>query len=148
LEIQIIFCIYVKKHDLSDSGDWIYGLLGHLLLTGSEQIKLVCIFLPRCGAMLILVDALFVIRSCVQGMGKPMLPMISGILEMVLRILVISIFIGGLGFKAAAYAEIFAWGGALAVNIYAFFITLIPLLRKDKESTCCENKKLHHPAAI
>lgn len=122
--------------------------LAGILLTGSEQIKLVCIFLPRCGAMLILVDALFVIRSCVQGMGKPMLPMISGILEMVLRILVISIFIGGLGFKAAAYAEIFAWGGALAVNVYAFFITLIPLLRKDKESTCCENKKLHHPAAI
>ena len=64
-------------------------------------------------------------------MGKPMLPMISGILEMVLRIVVISCLIGKIGFRATAYAEISAWIGALSVNVCAFLISL----PKTKEST-------------
>jgi Na+-driven multidrug efflux pump len=74
--------------------------------------------------MIIFVDCLFVVRSGVQGMGKPMLPMVSGILEMVLRIVVISYLIGKIGFKATAYAEVSAWFGALLVNTYAFFVSL------------------------
>ena len=81
--------------------------------------------------MLIFVDALFVVRNCVQGMGKPMLPMASGILEMVLRVFVISFFMGKVGFKATAYAEISAWVGALAVNAYALVKYLMPLLEKE-----------------
>jgi Na+-driven multidrug efflux pump len=103
-------------------------MLASILLSGEEQIALVCEFLPRCGLMLIMVDVLFVIRSGVQGMGKPMLPMVSGILEMVIRIVVISTLIGRIGFRAAAYAEICAWAGALLVNAYAFYSALDPLL--------------------
>jgi Na+-driven multidrug efflux pump len=85
-------------------------------------------FLPRCGIMMIFVDVLFVVRNCVQGMGKPMLPMASGILEMFLRIFVISFLMSRLGFKATAYAEISAWIGALAVNAFALNKYLAPLL--------------------
>ncbi|MCR4806908.1 MAG: MATE family efflux transporter [Lachnospiraceae bacterium] len=98
--------------------------LAGILLTGTEQIALVCEFLPRCGIMIIFVDCLFVVRSGVQGMGKPMLPMISGVLEMILRIVVISFLIGRIGFRATAYAEISAWIGALSVNAYAFWVSL------------------------
>ncbi len=107
---------------------WLAGLL----LSGEEQISLACDFLPRCGKMMLVVDALFIIRSAVQGMGKPMLPMISGINEMILRIAVISYFIGRIGFTATAYAEISAWVGALVINVYAFYMTLVPLLKKEK----------------
>ena len=107
--------------------------LAQILLSGSEQIKLACLFLPRCGIMMIFVDCLFVIRSGVQGMGKPMLPMISGILEMILRIAVISTLMGSLGFTATAYAEISAWVGALAINAYAFRKTLKPLIEQEKK---------------
>ena len=79
-------------------------------------------------------------------MGKPMLPMISGIMEMVLRIFVISFFIGRIGFRAASYAEIAAWTGALAINAYAFYITLIPLLQNDRDFGYCKNKDLHRRA--
>ncbi len=102
--------------------------LAQILLSGTEQIALVCEFLPRCGMMLFLVDTLFVVRSGVQGMGKPMLPMVSGIVEMILRIFVISFFIGRIGFTATAYAEISAWIGALLINGYAFVKALKPLL--------------------
>ncbi len=106
-------------------------VLAGILLSGSEQIRLACLFMPRCGIMLIFVDSLFVVRNCVQGMGKPMLPMASGILEMVLRVFVISFFMGRIGFGATAYAEISAWVGALVVNAYALAKYLIPLLESE-----------------
>ena len=108
-------------------------ILAGILLNGSEQIRLACLFMPRCGIMLIFVDSLFVVRNCVQGMGKPMLPMASGILEMVLRITVISFLMGRLGFKATAYAEISAWVGALIVNVYALYKYLAPLLAQEED---------------
>lgn len=108
------------------------GQLAGLLLSGSDQIALVCEFLPRCGIMIIFVDTLFVVRSGVQGMGKPMLPMVSGILEMILRITVISYLIGKIGFRATAYAEISAWIGALSVNAYAFYAALAPKMREHR----------------
>ncbi len=102
--------------------------LAGLLLSGKDQIDLVCKFLPLCGMMKICVDCLFVIRSGVQAMGKPLLPTVSGVLEMVLRIITISFLIGNVGFSATAYAEISAWAGALLINIYAFYTTLSPKL--------------------
>ena len=115
--------------------------LARILLHGSAQIRLACMFLPRCGIMMIFVDVLFVVRNCVQGMGKPMLPMASGILEMILRIFVISFLMSRLGFKATAYAEISAWVGALAVNGYALYKYLTPLVAGEKESRA-ENEPL------
>lgn len=102
--------------------------LARILLSGQDQVDLVCIFLPRCGIMMIFLNILFVIRSSVQGMGKPMLPMISGILEMFIRTFIISFFIGRIGFKATAYTEIGAWIGALIINAYAFYIAMRGLL--------------------
>ena len=108
--------------------------LARVLLTGNEQVRLACQFMPICGIMLIFVDTLFVVRNAVQGMGKPMLPMMSGILEMFLRIFVISFFMGRVGFRATAFAEISAWIGALSVNAYAFIRILAPLLKKEQEN--------------
>lgn len=66
-------------------------------------------------------------------MGKPIIPMWSGVLEMVLRIVIIWAFINRVGLRAAAFAEVSAWVGALLMNIYAFCIVLIPKLREQKE---------------
>jgi hypothetical protein len=55
-------------------------------------------------------------------MGKPMIPMCSGILEMVLRVLIIVLLLPRIAFQAAAYAEIAAWTGALALNLAAYII--------------------------
>ena len=111
---------------------FIPGKLAGVLLSGSEQIRLACEFMPRCGIMMIFVNILFVVRNGVQGMGKPMLPMASGILELFLRVIVISTLMGRLGFRATAYAEISAWIGAFLVNAYAFHIALSPLLSGAK----------------
>ena len=104
--------------------------LASLMLSGSEQTGLAAQFLPICGAMIFAVDFLFVFRSGVQGMGSPFIPMCSGIAEMVLRISVIALFIGTVGFKATAYAEVFAWSGALLMNMAAFYRILDSHRRK------------------
>ncbi len=96
--------------------------LADILLTGDEQIALAASFLPICGTMIFAVDALFVIRNAVQGMGFPMIPLFSGIAEMVLRIGTIMMFIGNIGFTATACAEVCAWTGALLINIIAFVL--------------------------
>ncbi len=95
------------------------GLAG-LMLNGEQPIRLAAEFLPICGVMLFGVDFLFVFRSGVQGMGYPLIPMCSGIVEMVMRISVIVFLIPVLGFRATAYAEVVAWLGALLLNIIAF----------------------------
>ena len=53
----------------------------------------------------------------------------------------ISFLMSRLGFKATAYAEISAWVGALAVNGYALYKYLTPLVAGEKESRA-ENEPL------
>ena len=55
--------------------------------------------------------------------------MISGIVEMALRIGIIALFINVTGFRATAYAEVSAWIGALLLNMASFEHTLNKNLR-------------------
>lgn len=102
-------------------------LLAGFMLSEKETISLAVQYLKICGAMLILVNLLFVFRNSVQGMGYPFIPMCSGIMEMVLRIPVIMLFMSSVGFKTTVYADAIAWVGALAMNMTAYFI----LIRKN-----------------
>ncbi|MBQ4225950.1 MAG: MATE family efflux transporter [Oscillospiraceae bacterium] len=98
--------------------------LAALMLNGSSQIAYAAGFIRRTGIFIFTVDIMFVLRTGCQGMGRPLLPMLSGILEMILRISVIVIFSKLIGFNATAYAEVAAWTGALLVNAGAFFHAL------------------------
>ena len=100
------------------------GWLARIILTDAESISYAVKFLPACGAMIWTVDFLFVFRSTLQGIGKPFVPMISGILEMAVRVSIIVIFSGSIGFMATAYAEIGAWTGAMLLNMIALHIQL------------------------
>ena len=111
-------------------------LLASLMLNGSEQIELAAGFLVKCGFMIFTVDFLFVFRSGCQGMGKPMLPMVSGVVEMAFRILVIALFIGKIGFDATVYAEIAAWVGALTLNAGAFTYYILQKTYKACPGLC------------
>lgn len=104
--------------------------LTNFLLNENEAIELAVQYLKICGAMLILVNLLFVFRSSVQGMGYPFIPMCSGLIEMGLRIFVIAFFLSKYGFYAVAYADAAAWIGALTINAAAYFIQI---RKQDKE---------------
>lgn len=97
-------------------------LLAGFMLSEEETISLAVEYLKICGAALILVNLLFVYRNSVQGMGYLLIPMLSGVTEMVLRIPAIILLLPEIGFKATAYAEAAAWIGALALNWIAYRI--------------------------
>ena len=96
-------------------------MLARIMLKGSFPIKLACEYLPISGVTIIAVNCLFVYRSAVQGMGDTVMPMWSGVLEMVMRIALVSLLMGTLGFSAVAIAESSAWISALFLNIFAFY---------------------------
>ena len=98
------------------------GFLAGILMNGEEPISLAKEYLPACGVMLFTVDFLFIYRSAVQGLGRPLIPMLSGIIEMLMRIFVIVFFLDIFGFMSTAYADIAAWIGALLMNMIAFYI--------------------------
>lgn len=100
------------------------GALARIMLTGAEPIALAKQYLPICGIFIFGVDYLFVFRNGCQGFARPLIPMISGIVEMILRIAVIAVFIPVIGFRATAYAEASAWLGALILNMTAFEVIL------------------------
>ena len=65
-------------------------------------------------------------------MGKPLIPMISGIIEMILRIIFIYFGLPKFGFSATIYAEGAAWIGALTLN-YIAYRCYINRLYKEQE---------------
>lgn len=105
--------------------------IASFMLNESERIAIAVRFLPIYGVMMFAVDFLFVFRSAVQGMGFPFIPMCSGILEMVMRIVVVVAFIKPLGFEATAYAGIAAWIAALLLNAGAYVVIIRRKLKED-----------------
>ncbi len=99
-------------------------LLAKLMLTGQEAIDYATIFLKFLALFIVLLNLLFVFRSCVQGLGKPAIPMCSGIIEMIIRIPAIYFGLPVFGFAATIYAEGMAWIGALALNMIAYLLFL------------------------
>lgn len=102
--------------------------LAKIMLNGRNAVLVASEFMRICGSMLFLLNFLFVFRSAVQGMGKPLAPMCSGVLETTLRMLIIVLFLPRVGFSATAYAEVVAWTGALAVNLLAY----IRVMKKER----------------
>lgn len=98
--------------------------LAGLMLAEQEAAGYTAVYLKFLALFLVLLNLLFVFRNCVQGMGKPAVPMCSGIAEMVIRIGVIFFGLPLFGFRVTVYAEGAAWIGALVFNwvSYRYFI--------------------------
>lgn len=105
--------------------------LAGAILNEAETIRLTSGYLRVIAASLFLVNFLFLLRNCVQGMGHPLIPMCSGIAEMILRIPIMMYFLPRTGFSAAAWAEVAAWTGSLLLNGIALRFYIRPSGRKN-----------------
>lgn len=95
--------------------------LAGFMLSGDKPIEYTVQYLRILGITLIGLNCIFVFRNAVQGMGCPTIPMISGFLEMFLRLAAIYFLITKYDFSAVAYADAGAWVGALILNMIAYF---------------------------
>ena len=77
-----------------------------------------------CAALSVLY-LLYVYRSALQGMGDTVIPMISGIVELIMRLNVAWLLPLMLGQDGVYYAEIAAWTGATVLLAAAYYVRTV-----------------------
>ena len=73
------------------------------------------------AVFLVVLYLLYVFRSAIQGLGNTVIPMVSGIVEFLMRVgaaMLLPLFIGQTGIF---YAEISAWSGAALLLAVSYF---------------------------
>ena len=104
------------------------GILG-CFISGTPQeveqtMQVAYLYLALMSVFLPVLYILHVTRSAIQGMGNTLLPMISGIVEFIMRtatVLLLPLFVGEIGIFIA---EIAAWLGADVVLVISYFIVV------------------------
>lgn len=76
------------------------------------------------GSLLFVLYLLYLYRSALQGMGDTIVPMLSGIAELIMRIAAVMLLPRYVGQQGVFYAEIFAWFGADFILISAYYIKI------------------------
>lgn len=85
-----------------------------------EVLKIAYNYLAVMGATLIILYLLHIYRSALQGMGDTVIPMFSGIAEMIMRISIAFLLPLVMGKDGIYFAETGAWLGAMILLIVAY----------------------------
>ncbi|QHQ60959.1 MATE family efflux transporter [Anaerocolumna sedimenticola] len=108
----------------------------------TEVIKIAYRYLSIMAALLFILYLLHLYRSALQGMGDTITPMISGIVELCMRVLIILILPKLIGDWGVYFAEVAAWTGAefllmvmYYVRVHRFFVMERGLANILKENT-------------
>jgi len=107
------------------------GLLTGMILNSPVYIGYCKEFLPVLGICLFGLGWLFVYRYAVQGLGNTFVPMISGFLEVALRVGVGFLF-AQKSFTGVAFAEVSAWLGAFVMLMITYYTIIGSLSRKTR----------------
>lgn len=86
----------------------------------AEVLKIAYNYLAVMGATLIILYLLHIYRSALQGMGDTVIPMFSGIVEMIMRISIAFLLPFIMGKDGIYFAETGAWLGAMVLLIIAY----------------------------
>jgi len=95
-------------------------LLVGVMLTGTDPIAYSAVFLPVTGFGLFGLGYLYVYRCSLQGLGETVLPMFSGLVEVLMRFS-FGLTIGVLNYRGIAISEISAWIGAWLFLMVSYF---------------------------
>lgn len=75
---------------------------------------------------------IYIYRSSLQGMGDTVIPMVSGVVELIMRISVVLIFKNIIGEWAVYVSEVSAWVGSMILLVIVFFIKFHKLVNSYK----------------
>ena len=96
------------------------GSLAKMMLTDDTIISYCTDFMPIMGISFFALGWLFVYRYSVQGLGNTFIPMLSGGLEVIMR-LIFGFSVGRNGFKGIAISEVSAWIGAFIMLMVTYY---------------------------
>ena len=88
-------------------------------------------FLRVMSIFLVVLYLLYVYRSALQGMGDTFTPMISGIVELFMRVSAVLIFPAVMGRSGVYYVEIVAWIGATVILMSTYYYRIRKLLKME-----------------
>ena len=94
-----------------------------LMVSGSEVevIQIAYQYIVICVLALWVLGLLFIYRSSLQGMGDTVIPMVSGAVEFITRIVIAVTLPGIIAFHSIGIAEISAWITATALLMATFY---------------------------
>lgn len=93
-------------------------------------------YLWVCGSMMWSLVLLFVFRSSLQGLGNTVIPLCSGILELVMRLGMIFLLPESLGFYRICIAEVSAWCAAAVMLGIGYFVCIFRRQKDLPEKKC------------
>lgn len=96
----------------------------------AQVLEIAYIYLAVMSSMLFILYLLYVYRSALQGMGDTVIPMISAIVEMIMRMSVVLILPKVMGQNGVYLAEVSAWIGAVALLTTAYYVRIHRLERE------------------
>lgn len=96
--------------------------LTRLMLNDPIVISYTREFLFITGIAIFPLGWLFVTRNACQGLGKTFVPMLSGVLEVVMRVVTGFLLVPRMGFQGVAIAEVSAWCGAAVMLCVTYVI--------------------------
>ena len=77
---------------------------------------------------------LYVTRAAIQGAGNAVLPMLSGVVEFIMRTIVILVLPRLIGSEGVFYAEVAAWMGADVVLFISYHYVMAKITRQAREA--------------
>ena len=101
----------------------------------AEALRISYSFLCYMAGALFILYLLYVYRAALQGMGNTVIPMISGFVELAMRIGVAWTLPGILGETGVYYTEVAAWTGAMVLQGIAYYHMIRHLPQEDSTST-------------
>lgn len=107
--------------------------LTSFMLTDSTIISHTREFLFVTGIAIFPLGFLFVFRNACQGMGRTFVPMLSGILEVAMRVVMAKLLVPHMQFQGVAIAEVSAWIAAAVMLMvtYKIYYALAGAARSD-----------------
>ncbi len=101
----------------------------------AQVLKIAYDYLRVMASCLWVLYLLFVFRSTLQGLGDTFIPMISGFVELVCRVVLIFVMPRFFGMESIYFVEVFAWSGAI-ILLVGSCLKRIRDLKEGEESLC------------
>lgn len=101
--------------------------------TVESTMQVAFLYLQIMSVCLPVLYVLHVLRSCIQGMGNTVLPMMSGVAEFIMRTGAVLLLPPYLGEVSVFYSEVLAWLGADIVLVVSYFYCIRKLTRMMKK---------------
>ena len=97
-----------------------------------EVLGIAYLYLSIMSWFLAVLYALHTYRSALQGLGNTVIPMLSGIMEFIMRTTAVMLLPRFVGEKGVFYAEVLAWTGATVILVTSYYAVRRKIEKKLK----------------